>query len=120
MVNDNAMVVNRDIMASNGVIHVIDDVLIPENARTIDEAIKEDHMTTLEELFKIADMAEAFDGMSNMTIFAPSERALSALPQVMLEELKANPEKLKEFLMYHVTSPKTCKCEMEDNKVRDA
>merc|ERR1712241_1307125 len=117
LVNDNAMVVNRDIMASNGVIHVIDDVLIPENARTIEEAIKEDHMTTLEELFKIADMAEAFDGMSNMTIFAPSERALSALPQVMLEELKANPEKLKEFLMYHVTSPKTCKCEMEDNKV---
>ena len=30
LVNDNAMVVNRDVMASNGVIHVIDTVIIPE------------------------------------------------------------------------------------------
>ena len=33
LVNDVAMVVNRDVMASNGVIHIIDDVLIPETAR---------------------------------------------------------------------------------------
>merc|ERR1711971_562163 len=109
IVNEKAMVINRDIMASNGVIHIIDDVLIPETARTVEEA--------LEELFKIAGMSEALDGMSNMTIFAPSERALSSLPQEMLENYKANPEQLKEFLMYHVASPKTCKCEMENNKV---
>ena len=87
-------------------------------SRTVEEALEENHMTTLKELFKIAGMSEALDGMSNMTIFAPSERALSSLPQEMLEDLKANPEKLKEFLMYHVASPKTCKCEMENNKVR--
>ena len=86
--------------------------------RTVEEALEENHMTTLEELFKIAGMSEALDGMSNMTIFAPSERALSSLPQEMLENYKANPEQLKEFLMYHVASPKTCKCEMENNKVR--
>jgi transforming growth factor-beta-induced protein len=117
LVNEKAMVINRDIMASNGVIHIIDDVLIPETARTVEEALEENHMTTLEELFKIAGMSEALDGMSNMTIFAPSERALSSLPQEMLENYKANPEQLKEFLMYHVASPKTCKCEMENNKV---
>ena len=33
LVNEKAMVINRDIMASNGVIHIIDDVLIPETAR---------------------------------------------------------------------------------------
>ena len=74
-------------------------------------------MTTLEELFKIAGMNEALDTMSNMTIFAPSEKALKALSQDMLEQLKSNPEQLKDFLMYHVTSPKTCKCDMENNKV---
>ena len=87
-------------------------------SRTVEEALEENHMTTLEELFKIAGMSEALDGMSNMTIFAPSERALSSLPQEMLENYKANPEQLKEFLMFHVASPKTCKCEMENNKVR--
>jgi len=117
LVNDVAMVVNRDVMASNGVIHIIDDVLIPETARTINEALEENRMTTLEELFKIAGMNEALDTMSNMTIFAPSEKALKALSQDMLEQLKSNPEQLKDFLMYHVTSPKTCKCDMENNKV---
>jgi len=117
LVNDNAMVINRDVMASNGVIHIIDDVLIPETARTVNEALEENRMTTLEELFKIAGMGEALDAMSNITIFAPSEKALSALSGDMLEQLKSNPEQLKEFLMYHVTSPKTCKCEMENNKV---
>ena len=33
LVNEKAMVINRDIMARNGVIHIIDDVLIPETAR---------------------------------------------------------------------------------------
>jgi uncharacterized surface protein with fasciclin (FAS1) repeats len=55
--------------------------------------------------------------MSNVTIFAPSEKALSALPQTMLDDLKADPAKLKEFLMYHVATPRTCKCEMKNNKV---
>merc|ERR1712142_217476 len=78
---------------------------------------EENHMTTLEELFKIAGMEEALDTMSNITIFAPSQKALSALSTDMLEQLKSNPEQLKDFLMYHVTSPKTCKCDMENNKV---
>ena len=64
-------------------------------------------MTTLEELFKAAGMDEALDSMQNMTIFAPSEKALAALPQQFLDDLKQDPEKLKEFLMYHIS-----KCEL--------
>jgi transforming growth factor-beta-induced protein len=51
---DTAQVVSRDIMGTNGVIHVISDVLIPATARTVEEALEENHMTTLEELFRIA------------------------------------------------------------------
>ena len=116
MIND-AKVTNRDVMAKNGVIHIIDEVLVPESARTVDEALQENKMTTLEELFKAANINEALNGMSNVTIFAPSEKALSTISKEMLEELKAEPEKLKEFLMYHIASPKTCKCEMENNKL---
>ena len=60
-------------------------------------------MTTLEELFKAAGMDEALDSMQNMTIFAPSEKALAALPQQFLDDLRQDPEKLKEFLMYHIS-----------------
>ena len=96
---DEATIVTRDIMGTNGVIHIIDKVLIPEAARTVEEVFQETHMTTLEELFKIADMTEALDSVSNMTIFAPSEKALAALPTELLDELKGDPAKLKEFLM---------------------
>ena len=116
-VDEDAAIVTRDIMGTNGVIHVIDKVLIPEAARTVEEVLQDAHMTTLEELFDIAGMNEAMDSMSNMTIFAPSEKALAALPRELLDELKEDPARLREFLMYHVTSPKTCHCDMENNKL---
>jgi len=62
-------------------------------------------------------MDEVFNNLSNITIFAPSEKALSALSYAMIEDMKANPEKLREFLMYHITTPKTCKCDMSNNKL---
>merc|ERR1712241_764006 len=114
---DEATIVTRDIMGTNGVIHIIDKVLIPEAARTVEEVFQETHMTTLEELFKIADMTEALDSVSYMTIFAPSEKALGALPTELLDELKGDPAKLKEFLMYHGSTSKTCHCDMENNKL---
>jgi len=116
-VENDATIVTRDIMGTNGVIHIIDKVLIPEAARTVIEVLEESHMTTLEELFKAAGMDEALDSMQNMTIFAPSEKALAALPQQFLDDLRQDPEKLKEFLMYHISTPKTCHCDMENNKL---
>ena len=62
-------------------------------------------------------MTKALDSMSNITIFAPSEKALASLPKVLLDELKADPEKLKDFLMYHIGTPKTSHYEMENNKL---
>lgn len=117
LVVDNVKITTRDIMGTNGVIHIIEEVLIPETARTVIEAMEEGHMTTLKELFQQAGMEEVLDNMSNVTIFAPSEKALSTLPREMVEDMKNNPEKLREFLMYHITSPKTSQSGMSNNKV---
>ncbi len=103
-------------LGTNGVIHAIDTVLIPETARDITEALDESHMTTFKELFEIAGL-DKDDEMNNVTIFAPSERALATLPSSVLDDLKADPAKLKEFLLFHVAKPKTCQCDFEDNKV---
>lgn len=107
-------IIMKDIMGTNGVIHVVDEVLIPEAARSVPEALEDNHRTILKELFDIAGINDA---LSNMTIFAPSEKALGDLPESMLEDMKSNPEKLKEFLLYHVGKPKTCQCEMTNNKL---
>lgn len=114
-VDADAKIVARDIMGTNGVIHVIDKVLIPETAKTVDQVLEEQDMTTLEELFTLAGLD--MDAMSNMTIFAPSEKALAALPKEFMDDLKANQDKLKDFLMFHIATPKTCQCEMSNNKM---
>ena len=107
----------RDIIATNGVIHVVEEVLIPETARSVEEALETKGSTTLKELFELAGMNEDMDTFANKTIFAPSEKALKAMPKALMDDLKSDPERLKEFLMYHVAEPKTCKCDFEDNKL---
>jgi len=104
-----------DIVGTNGVIHVINDVLVPESARTAVDALKSRKMDTMMELFDSAKLTEELTDMSNITIFLPTEKALSELPESFIEELKTDSQKLKEFLMYHVTTPKKCKCELENN-----
>merc|ERR1719431_774562 len=104
-----------DIVGTNGVIHVINDVLVPESARTAVDALKSRKMNTLMELFDSAKLTKELADMSNITIFLPTEKALSELPESFLKELKTDSQKLKEFLMYHVTTPKKCKCELENN-----
>merc|ERR1712168_960537 len=104
-----------DIVGTNGVIHVINDVLVPETARTAVDALKSRKMDTMMELFDSAKLTEELTDMSNITIFLPTEKALNELPESFIEELKTDSQKLKEFLMYHVTTPKKCKCELENN-----
>ena len=65
-------VILKDIMGTNGVIHIIDDVLIPETAKSVNEALHQKGRTTLKELFDLAGINEE-NGLSNVTIFGPSE-----------------------------------------------
>jgi len=104
-----------DIVGTNGVIHVINDVLVPESARTAVDSLKSRKMDTMMELFDSAGLTEELSHMSNITIFLPTEKALGELPETFIAELKSDSQKLKEFLMYHVTTPKKCKCELENN-----
>eukprot|EP00092_Neocalanus_flemingeri_P009443 GFUD01010161.1.p1 GENE.GFUD01010161.1~~GFUD01010161.1.p1 ORF type:complete len:868 (+),score=289.70 GFUD01010161.1:35-2638(+) len=105
----------KDIVGTNGVIHVIEDVLVPESARTVVDALKTRKMKTILELFDSAKLTEAVSDMSNMTLFVPTEKALAELPDTFIEELKSDSQKLKEFLMYHMATPRKCKCDFENN-----
>jgi len=117
VVVDGVKLVMTDIVGTNGVIHVINDVLVPESARTAVDALKSRKMDTMMELFQSAELTKELSDMSNITIFLPTEKALSELPESFIEELKTDSQKLKEFLLYHVATPKKCKCELENNMV---
>merc|ERR1719382_1101228 len=78
-------VVTADVMASNGVIHVIDEVILPGDV--VDVAIAAGSFTTLVKLLSDLGLVDALRGETAQTIFAPSDEAFAKLPEGTLESL---------------------------------
>lgn len=105
MIND-AKVIVADIQASNGVIHVIDTVLMPPaKVGTIAEVAAADgRFTTLVAALKAAGLVDTLNGAGPFTVFAPTDDAFKKLPAGTVDSLlkPENLEKLKGILLYHV------------------
>ena len=107
-----ANVTATDIEASNGVIHVIDSVLMPpaEGAMAdkdiVDTAIGAGSFKTLVAAVQAAGLVDALKGAGPFTVFAPTDEAFAALPAGTVEGLLKEPEKLKAILLYHVVEGK--------------
>ncbi|HSK67885.1 MAG TPA: fasciclin domain-containing protein, partial [Candidatus Limnocylindria bacterium] len=103
-----------DIEASNGVIHVIDAVLIPPTftlvtaAQTlpsiVDVAVASPDFTVLTAALQKAGLVEALQGEGPFTVFAPTDAAFASLLAdlgVTAGELLDQPQ-LADVLLYHV------------------
>lgn len=104
---DNAQVVKTDIKASNGVIHVIDSVIMPDFRKDIvDTAAENGSFSTLVAAVKAAGLVDTLKGDGPFTVFAPTDEAFSKLPKETLKDLlkPENKEKLKAILTFHVLS----------------
>jgi uncharacterized surface protein with fasciclin (FAS1) repeats len=103
---DKAKLVKADVEASNGVIHVIDTVLMPVSGTIVDVAADAGAFGTLLAAAKAAGLAEALMGEDEFTVFAPTDDAFAALPEGTVESLleKENLDKLQTILKYHVVS----------------
>ena len=103
MVND-AWVVITDIEASNGVIHVIDSVLLPSEdlASIADIAAADGRFGTLVAALQAAGLVETLQGARPFTVFAPTDDAFAKLPAGTVEALLADIPALTEILLYHV------------------
>ncbi len=105
-VND-AKVTTADVPADNGVIHIIDTVLIPPDmldAATIGgTAMASPQFNTLSMLLTIAGLGPVVkDPAATLTVFAPTDEAFAKLPKETVDALIADPEALKKVLLYHV------------------
>jgi transforming growth factor-beta-induced protein len=91
--NSSSMVTKADIQASNGVIHVIDQVLLPPTV--VDLAVANSEFTTLVSALTGADLVSALSSATGtFTVFAPTNAAFA--------QLSSLPEDLKPILLYHV------------------
>jgi uncharacterized surface protein with fasciclin (FAS1) repeats len=103
MVN-NAAVQKADVRASNGVIHVIDTVLLPPEKPEdiVSIAVRDGRFTTLVKAVQAAGLVETLQGKGPYTVFAPTDEAFSKLPAGTVEALLKDIPALKSVLLYHV------------------
>ncbi len=98
---DDATVVQADVKAKNGVIHVIDQVLMPRED-IVKIASDAGSFTTLCKCVKAAGLTDTLSGKGPFTVFAPNDAAFAELSADELAMLMKDTAKLKKVLTYHV------------------
>ncbi len=101
---DNANVVKTDIVCSNGVIHVIDAVIMPRNI--IETAMNAGSFNTLLAAVEAAGLSQTLAGEGPFTVFAPTDAAFAKLPEGAVESLLKDTDRLSQILTYHVVPGK--------------
>lgn len=101
---DGAKVTTADVAASNGVIHVIDTVMMPVTKNIAQVAGEAGSFGTLLAAAKAADLVPALTGTDQFTVFAPTDEAFAKLPAGTVETLlkPENKEQLKAVLLFHI------------------
>ena len=116
-IND-ALVTVADITTDNGVVHVIDAVLLPPARTTVvDVVVNSDVHNTLEAAIIAADLAETLSGDGPFTVFAPTDSAFDALPDGTLDTLLMDPSgTLTDILLYHVIGADVRSTDLSDGQ----
>ena len=111
MVNGNSKVTTADIAATNGVVHIIDTVLMPtSNAPPkaskdiVQLAQGSAGLSTLVSALQAGGLVSALQGTGPFTVFAPTNAAFRKLPKAALNRLlqPQNKDELVGILTYHV------------------
>jgi transforming growth factor-beta-induced protein len=104
---DNGAVINTsnvtsaDVMASNGIIHIIDEVLLPPTEDIVEKALSFNpgEFNTLVAAVVQADLVATLQSEGPFTVFAPTDAAFEALG---VDLASLSKEELTSILLYHV------------------
>lgn len=108
LVNTSTVIIT-DLQTDNGIIHVIDAVLLPPAEKgeptmnIVETAVGAGTFTTLVAALQATDLDVALaDPDASYTVFAPTDDAFAMIGEETLNTLLANPEVLTEILLQHV------------------
>ncbi|KAJ1127393.1 hypothetical protein NDU88_005795 [Pleurodeles waltl] len=73
--NGRAIISQKDVLATNGVVHFIDELLIPDAAKTLFELAKDTEVSTAIDLFRQAGLSSHLTGKEGVTVIAPLNTA---------------------------------------------
>lgn len=104
-----------DIQAFNGVVHVIDKVLLPANKNIVQTAQSLPNFSILVEAVVAANLQGTLSGTGPFTVFAPTNAAFAALLTelgVSKDALLADKALLTKVLTYHVVAGRVLKADV--------
>ena len=118
--NRSAKITATDVVAANGVIHVVDRVILPAHRNVVETAVAlasadPAEFTVLVDAVVAADLAGALSGSGPFTVFAPTDAAFAALLGelgVTKEQLLADKDLLTAVLTYHVVPGRVLKAQV--------
>merc|ERR1712134_19945 len=114
-------VIGADNLATNGVAHIIDGVLLPPSAladakpNIVELAQSVDDLSTLVAAVVAGDLVETLSSPGPFTVFAPTNDAFGALPDGTLDSLlkPENKGQLVDILMFHVVPSKVLSTDLK-------
>jgi uncharacterized surface protein with fasciclin (FAS1) repeats len=113
--NRTARIIAADVEASNGVVHVIDRVILPADKNVVETAQATPDLSILVEAVVAADLVDALSGTGPFTVFAPTNAAFAALLAelgVTKDQLLADTALLTSVLTYHVLPGRVLKADV--------
>jgi uncharacterized surface protein with fasciclin (FAS1) repeats len=112
-----ALVTVVDIVADNGIVHVIDAVLVPEEAplTVVDIISYSENHSTLKTALNASGLNETLMSEGPFTVFAPTDDAFADLPDGTLDLLLSDPTgQLTNILLNHVHSGQAMSTDLSD------
>ncbi len=113
--NRTSKIIATDVQASNGVVHIIDKVILPANKNIVETAQGAPSFSILVEAVIAANLQGALSGAGPLTVFAPTNDAFAAaLTELGITKaaLFANVPLLSKILTYHVVSGRVLKVDI--------
>lgn len=122
VINGQSRIMDADIMATNGVIHIVDTVMTTESGIPITALMAKRNLTTFKKLIDASGLADEFDMLSNASFFVPTDKALenSKWKRELDEgaDKLAGNEELKKFIDYHVGLPYVKTCDLKEDVIK--
>ncbi|XP_061690404.1 transforming growth factor-beta-induced protein ig-h3 [Syngnathoides biaculeatus] len=103
-VNGKAVVIKKDQLGTNGVIHYINELLIPDSAKTLLELAESANVARATQLFVEAGLSSHLKGSEPLTILAPLDDAFTGSVTSDVTKLMTNhimKERLSSKSLYH-------------------
>jgi uncharacterized surface protein with fasciclin (FAS1) repeats len=113
--NRTSRVTATDVTATNGIVHVVDKVLLPPNRTVVETAQALPDFSILVEAVVAADLAATLNGTGPFTVFAPTNAAFAKLLTelgVTKAQLLADKPLLTKVLTYHVVAGRVLKADV--------